>query len=101
MQSFGKKGEDLAAEYLQTKDYQILNRNFRYKKFEIDLICQQKDLLVFVEVKTRTSVQFGYPESFVSVNQKNSIINAAEEYVLEFKWLGDIRFDTSLLPSNN
>ncbi len=93
MQTIGKKGEDLATKYLQTKGYQILTRNYRYKKSEIDLICQHRDLLVFVEVKSRTSVKFGYPESFVSVNQQKSIIRAAEEYVLENKWKGDIRFD--------
>ena len=93
MQTIGKKGEDLSAEYLLSQGYQILSRNYRFKKSEIDLICRHQELLVFVEVKSRTSVKFGYPESFISVQQQKAIIRAAEHFLEEKKWLGDIRFD--------
>ena len=76
MQTIGKKGEDLSAEYLLSQGYQILSRNYRFKKSEIDLICRHQELLVFVEVKSRTSVKFGYPESFISVQQQEAIIRA-------------------------
>lgn len=93
MQSFGKLGEENAATFLVEKGYIILERNYRFKKSEIDLICSYDRLLVFVEVKTRSSKAFGNPESFVSQNQQEAIIRAAEEYMLEKDWEGDIRFD--------
>lgn len=93
MQSFGKLGEDNAAAFLIKNGYEILQRNYRFKKSEVDLICSRNKLMVFVEVKTRSSKAFGNPESFVSQNQQEAIIRAAEEYILERNWEGDIRFD--------
>lgn len=93
MQSFGKKGEDQAVEFLKEKGYEILQRNYRFKKSEIDLICEKDELLVFVEVKTRRSRNYGYPESFVSSNQQKAIVRAAEQYISAYSWQGDIRFD--------
>jgi putative endonuclease len=93
MQSFGKKGEEIAADFLIGKDYQIIERNFRFKKSEIDIICSRNELLIFVEVKARSTKSFGEPETFVSENQKQSVIRAAEQYIIERDWKGDIRFD--------
>jgi putative endonuclease len=93
MQSFGKKGEVMAADFLLAKHYQVLERNFRFKKSEIDLICRLGDLLVFVEVKTRSNRAYGEPETFVSINQQQSVIRAAEQYIINVNWVGDIRFD--------
>ncbi len=93
MQTFGKLGEERAAAFLIEKGYEILARNHRYKKSEVDLICQKGALLVFVEVKTRSSRAFGEPESFVSHSQQKAIIRAAEAYMLEMDWDGDLRFD--------
>jgi len=93
MQTIGTKGENLAAEYLVANGYEILTRNYRFKKSEVDIICQKDGLLIFVEVKTRTSRSFGEPESFVSSTQQAAIIKAAEEYMNEVDWSEDIRFD--------
>ncbi len=93
MQTFGKKGEVLAQEFLSERGYEILSTNYRFKKSEIDIITKKSDLLVFIEVKTRSSKSFGYPEEFVSVSQKKAIIRAAENYIEEKGWKGDIRFD--------
>lgn len=93
MQSFGKKGEDLAVEFLERDGYRVLHRNFRYKKSEIDIICSREGLLIFVEVKSRSSKAFGQPETFVSKSQEQSILQAAEAYVLAENWQEDIRFD--------
>lgn len=100
MQTIGTKGENLAAEYLERLGYQVLERNYRFKKSEIDLICQKEDLLVFVEVKTRSTRTFGDPEAFVSDNQKNAIIRGAEQYMLDVDWPGDLRFDIVAIISN-
>lgn len=103
MQTFGKKGEDLASKFLEENDYQIKIRNYRFKKSEIDIICEKEGLLIFIEVKTRSSNAFGYPEEFVSTTQQKAIIRAAEVYIEENKWTGDIRFDVIaiILSSEN
>jgi putative endonuclease len=89
----GRKGEDLAAEFLEDHGYEIVERNFRFRKSEIDLIVKKKDWLLFVEVKTRTSSGYGEPEDFVTIAQANKIYEAAEEYIFSRDWQGNIRFD--------
>ena len=93
MQTFGKIGEDEAAEYLMAKGYEVIARNYRFKKSEIDIICRYQELLVFVEVKTRSSNAYGEPEEFVTASQQAAVLRAAENYVIEEDWQGDIRFD--------
>jgi putative endonuclease len=92
-QSLGKHAEELVAKYYKQLGFQLVASNYRYGKAEIDLIVQNNTCLVFVEVKARTSVKFGYPESFVSLNQQNLIREAAENYVLTHQWHATIRFD--------
>ena len=58
---FGKIGEDLAVEYLRSKGYEILERNFLCKQGEIDIIALDKNYLVFIEIKARTSNKYGLP----------------------------------------
>ncbi len=99
MQTFGKLGEEKAAAFLKGKGYEVLAQNHRYKKSEIDLICQKDGLLIFVEVKTRSSRAFGNPETFVSENQRMAIIRAAEAYMDETNWGGDLRFDIIAIVS--
>lgn len=92
-QEAGKKGEALAAQYLEDKGYQIRDRNYRYRRAEIDLIAQKDNLLVFVEVKARSGTAFGYPEDFVDEKQASRIISAADQYIRHINWNGGIRFD--------
>ncbi|MDB5263249.1 MAG: endonuclease [Adhaeribacter sp.] len=89
----GRSGEETAANYLVQKGYNVLARNFRYKRAEVDLIIQLDNLLVFVEVKTRSSHQHGYPEEFVSDRKIELFRVAATEYIEQINWLHDIRFD--------
>jgi len=89
----GNKGENLAADFLQKKGYEIVARNYRYKHAEIDLIVRQKNLFVFVEVKTRSSSSFGEPEAFVDTKKAAKIFEGAEQYIHEANWNGNIRFD--------
>lgn len=93
MQTFGKRGEAMAEIELRQKGYKILERNYRHGKSEIDLIAEGERLMIFIEVKTRSSCSFGYPEDFVSKSQQQAIIRAANHYVEESGWKGDIRFD--------
>lgn len=94
MKISGKEGEDIAVKYLESKGYQILARNYRVKRQEIDIIAQEEGIFVFVEVKSRSSSDFGFPEDFLSPPQEERIRNAAIAYLSEKKILAqDIRFD--------
>ncbi len=92
-QEIGDKGEELAAKYLQTIGFRILANNFRVGKSEIDLVCQDDQTLVFIEVKTRTNIRFGTPESFVNEAKAAKVIEGAEVYIETNNWNGPIRFD--------
>ena len=89
----GDKGETIAKDYLIEKNYLILEKNWRHLKAEIDLIAQKEDCIVFVEVKTRSSINFGSPESFVSEKQQKRIILAANEYLQKNDIQSEARFD--------
>ncbi|MGX5819118.1 YraN family protein [Chitinophaga lutea] len=90
----GKKGEALAAAYLQLRQYRILHTNWTAGKREIDIIAEKEGTLVFVEVKTRTSQAYGMPEEAVG-RQKTRQLQAAAERYLEQHAPGQalIRFD--------
>jgi putative endonuclease len=89
----GRRGEDLAAEFLKRNGYEILRRNFTFRRCEIDIIALKDDWLLFVEVKTRSSIDFGHPEDFVESAQAARIMYAAEEFIFNSNWKGHIRFD--------
>lgn len=89
----GSKGENLAADFLKRKGFEIVARNYRHKHAEIDLIVKRDNWLIFVEVKTRSSVSFGQPEEFVDDFKGKKIFEAAEEYIYATDWNGHIRFD--------
>jgi len=89
----GSKGENMAAEFLKEKGFEIVARNYRYKRSEIDLIVKRDDWLLFIEVKTRTSSAFGEPEEFVGELKARQIFQAAEEYIFSTNWKGHVRFD--------
>jgi putative endonuclease len=89
----GQKGENEAARYLLGQQYTILHRNYRYKRAEIDIIAQKDQLLVFVEVKTRSTNYFGYPEEAVKRRKERMMLLAAEAYIRYHNWQHDIRFD--------
>jgi len=89
----GKYGEELAVEFLLNKGHNILARNYRFKKSEIDIITLCNNILIFAEVKTRTSDDYGYPETFVGHNQKEKIFEGALHYIEEQKWTGNVRYD--------
>ena len=77
-------GEDLAARYLEGKDYFILKRNYRSRFGEIDIIAQFFSFLIFIEVKTRTSQAFGWPEESVTKEKRLRIIKTAENFLEKY-----------------
>lgn len=89
----GKKGEDLASSFLELKGYEILERNWRFRRAEIDIIAKHNEKLIFVEVKTRSTDFFGNPEEAVHIKKQDLIARAAGAYILKVQhdWL--IRYD--------
>ena len=79
----GRFGEQVAAKYLQNKGYKILAKNYYTREGEIDLVCQKDDVIIFVEVKTRTNQTFGWPEEAVTDEKLEKIATASEEYLQE------------------
>jgi putative endonuclease len=80
-QQVGRRGEAIAESYLHTRGLQSVGRNFRTPFGEIDLIMRQNDQLVFVEVKSRTSLAFGQPEDSIRPQKLNRMIRSAEYYI--------------------
>ncbi len=98
----GVKGEKIAQSYLKNNNYLILETNWRHGRAEIDIICKKEDILVFVEVKTRTSDYFGKPEEFVTKKKERLMFHAANEYMELVNHLWEIRFDIiSILIDNS
>lgn len=89
----GAFAETLAADFLVQQGYQILARNYTYDHAEIDIIAQKNNIVVFVEVKMRSSTAFGMPEKFVTPQKQNLILKAASHYIFENNIQTDIRFD--------
>lgn len=89
----GIKGEQIAEKFLQKNGYAILHRNWRFGKKEIDLVTQKGDLLVFIEVKTRSGFDFGFPEEAVDKRKQEFLKSAAEAFLDQFPGFEKIRFD--------
>jgi putative endonuclease len=93
----GKKGEDLAAEYLLQNDYKILERNWIFQKAEIDIIAKKNQFLAVIEVKTRSSLDYGSPQDFVKPKKIQLLIKAVNAYIndreKDFEDDLEIRFD--------
>jgi len=93
----GKKGEELAVKYLQEQGYEIVERNWTFQKAEIDIIVRKKDVLAIVEVKTRSSLDFGAPQDFVKPKKIQLLVKAVNAYIndreKDFSEDLNIRFD--------
>jgi putative endonuclease len=90
----GTAGEAAALQHLLTLGYELVERNYRHRRAEVDLIVRRgRQLLVFVEVKARSSAQYGYPEEFVTERKRQLFRLAAEQVQENLGWRGDIRFD--------
>ncbi|HEY3402145.1 MAG TPA: YraN family protein [Ohtaekwangia sp.] len=97
----GQEGERLAAEFLVRKGFEIVLKNYRHRHAEIDLIVKRDDWLIFVEVKARSSMDYGQPEDFVGSQKISKIFEAAEEYIFATDWQGHVRFDVVSVKLGN
>lgn len=93
----GKLGEELAVAFLRENGYEILNQNWVFQKAEIDIIAQKDSILAIVEVKTRSSLDFGSPQDFVKQKKIQLLIKAVNAYIndreMDFPEDLNIRFD--------
>jgi len=96
----GKKGEDLAVSYLLKHGYKIVVRNFRYQKAEVDIIARKKDVLAIIEVKTRSTPDFGNPQDFVKGKQIQNLVKAVDFFVTEHNLDVEVRFDIIAIIKN-
>lgn len=90
---FGKQGEEIAVKYLTDKGYEILERNWRNRHKEVDIIAKDGRELVFVEVKTRKSNNYGEPDLAVNKQKQRLLISAANAYIFRNNMDLDARFD--------
>lgn len=92
--ALGQQGEEIAAQYLQKEGYRILTRNFRTRYGELDIICWKNDILIFVEVKTRRSENFGSAEEAITSKKIAHIKKVALHYLADnHTKYKEIRFD--------
>jgi len=89
----GIKGEALALEHVLNLGYELLEKNWRFRKMEIDLIARDKKQIVFIEVKTRANDNFGKPYEFVSKSKQKLIATAANFYLEKLGFMAEARFD--------
>jgi len=89
----GKLGEKLAVEFLQEKGYRIIARNWTYRKAEVDIIAEVDGFLVFIEVKTRSSTDFGQPQEFLKNTQIRRLVVAADAFIRQSRRNEEVRFD--------
>lgn len=89
----GKMGEEAAARLMIEKGYDIVDRNWTFHGYEIDIVAENEAFIVFLEVKTRTSVQWGNPEDFVGIARQRRMVEAADHYLIEHAIDKPARFD--------
>lgn len=100
-QKVGFDGEEAAKDHLLQRGYEILETNWRFKKYEVDIIAKINGYVVFVEVKTRKSNTFGEPEIFVTKQKQQFLIAAANQYLIKNSIELEARFDIVAIVKSN
>ncbi|NDV19702.1 YraN family protein [Pseudodesulfovibrio sp. JC047] len=100
-QRIGSLGERAAARYLETKGYRVLERNWRYRQWELDLICRDRETVVFVEVKTRKAHSMSSPADGLTPAKQRRLVKAASHYLTQKDlWDAPCRFDLAAVTEN-
>lgn len=89
----GRKGEQLAEDYLSTLGYEILFRNWRHGRYEIDIVTAKNNVLHFIEVKTRSNNHFGHPEASIDRRKLRRMVHAGAKYLDYYPQWKRIQFD--------
>lgn len=97
----GNEGEEIAAAYLESKGWLILDRNYFFEKAEVDIVAYDHTQIIFVEVKLRSGTYFGRPEEYITPQKENLVKKAAEAWVYERKMeTALVRFDVIAIVQN-
>lgn len=97
----GKIGEQLAVDFLESKGYEIIVRNYTFQKAEIDIIAKHNNMMICVEVKTRNSEFFGDPQEFVKPSKIKLLVKAMDAFILENDIALESQFDIIAVLKNN
>lgn len=99
----GDRGEDEAARFLKKRGYRVLERNWRHRQWELDLVCRDGDTIVFVEVKTRAAGTMGTPADGLNRKKQERLVKAASQYLSKMElWDEPCRFDlTAIVDSGD
>lgn len=89
----GKKGEDIALQYLKSKGYAILEQNWRTQKYEIDIVAKEGPIVIIVEVKTRALNSMVDPLISIDSIKRRNLMKAANSYIMTKKISNEVRFD--------
>ncbi|MFV8368890.1 YraN family protein [Flavobacterium sp. LB2R40] len=89
----GKLGEEMAVEFLKKDGYTIIETNWTFQKAEIDILAQKENILAVVEVKTRSSIEFGLPQDFVKPKKIQLLVKAVDAFVTQRNLDIEVRFD--------
>jgi putative endonuclease len=100
-QELGAIGENMAVNYLAKNHYRIIERNFRFSKGEIDILCEKDDKLIVVEVKTRQTAEIGEPWRAVTRSKQKQIIKVANHFILERDSNLETQFDVISIVHNS
>ncbi len=96
----GKQGEEAALKFLLYKGHELLKQHYRFGRAEIDIITKEKGIIIFSEVKTRTSNHYGFPEEYITREKIRLVKEAAEEFMYRNKYDGEVRFDVLSVTKN-
>ena len=91
--STGALGEKMAITWLTRKGFEILHQNWRHSHWEVDIIASLNNVLHFIEIKTRRTKKFGFPEEDVTKKKLINLINASEEFIYQYPEWKNIQFD--------
>ena len=97
----GKIGEEVAVDFLEKNGYEILETNWTFQKAEVDIIALKGEVLAVVEVKTRSSIDFGLPQEFVKPKKIQLLVKAINEYITQNEIDVDVRFDIVAIHKEN
>ena len=100
-EELGIWGEEKATNYLLKKGFELVDRNIRFKRYEIDIVLKKMDLLVIVEVKTRNTAEIGEPWRAVTRGKQRQIIDVADNYVKANQIDKEVRFDVVSIVHNS
>lgn len=96
----GKLGEELAVAHLLKEGYEILETNWVFQKAEIDIIARKENIIAAIEVKTRSSIDFGLPQDFVNPKKIRLLVKAVDEYIVSNDFDAEVRFDIIAISKN-